>query len=199
MPPIPRQDKILGIQPLTAATESTAFIGKTGKKIYWVNQRRGVEYGGETWIQRLAVCASQPGDGQTRFGGVPADPSIRAYVYRPIFPKLIGETMVFCPVRFDNWTTTETSRTASGLHYRNLHVDIGSHPTDAQKAATSRLLADADFDEQSETPIRATKWLSDFLVGSFIHESTHATAFTGEGKNLSESYSFSSFRYRGHA
>ncbi|KFY38199.1 hypothetical protein V494_04456 [Pseudogymnoascus sp. VKM F-4513 (FW-928)] len=165
----------------TEATGNASTKVSNGKTLYWINQRRGVENGGEAWLLRDAVCALQPGTGQTRFGIVPANPNISAYVYPPD-KTVIEETMVFCPTKFDEWTTIEASRIASGLHHRNLHVDIGSHPTDAQNAAALRLLAEPDF--TTNVPPRSFRWLSDPLVATFIHESAHGFAFTGTGNTL---------------
>lgn len=137
-----------------------------------------------------AICALQDGADQTRFGPVPALPGIKAYVYGAIY-GLVQETMVFCSLKFDKWTEVETSRIGSGLHYRDLHVEIGSSPTTNQKSAIEKLLAQPDFIGKEG---RGIKWLSDFLVSTVIHESTHAEAFVGGGsKTLSEpSHSFSS-------
>lgn len=117
-----------------------------------------------------------------RFGGVPAKPSINAYVY-PAAYDLVEETMFFCPVRFDRWIATDTSRTGAGLHYRDLHVEIGASPSDAQNTAIDNLLASPDFtDEQA----KGITWLSEFLTSTMIHESTHSEAFIGSGNRLSE-------------
>lgn len=67
-----------------------------------------------------------------------------------------------------------------------MHVPIGSSPTDDQKAAAKQLMALDDFTNKN----RATRWLSDFLVQTLLHESTHAQAFTGVGKDLSELSAF---------
>lgn len=82
---------------------------------------------------------------------------------------------------FDKWISADTDRTANGLHYRDLHVDIGSSPTDAQKTASTKLLAEGDFTGQSP---RAIRWLNDFLVSTMLHESTHSAAFAGVGNTL---------------
>lgn len=108
-------------------------------------------------------------------------------MYRAIF-GLVEEIMVFCPVGFDSWMATESNRLREGYHYRDLHVKIGSEPTDKQKAAAKKLMGLSDF--TTGKPPRATRWLSDFLVLTMIHESTHGEAFTGPGKTLSKSSTF---------
>lgn len=157
--------------------DTAARNAGTGDYIYWVSQRKGTEPIGDldtryAWIPRLAVCDNGGGE-TTRFGGVPVDSGIKAYVYPAVY-GLIEETMVFCGAHQNAWITTEADRTASSLHYRNLHVEIGSEPSDAQLALTQTLLGSG-----IELP-----WLRDFAVQTVIHESTHAVAFVGDGNKL---------------
>lgn len=137
-----------------------------------------------TWVPRLAVCALQRGEGQTRFGGVPVSTGIKAHFF-PADSDILEESITFCPLHFDKWKEIESSRTASGLHWRNLHVGIGESPTKSQLRLTNSLMALDDF-KLVENQIRATKWLGDFLVSTLIHESTHASAFVDKYKTLSE-------------
>ncbi|THC92884.1 hypothetical protein EYZ11_007636 [Aspergillus tanneri] len=132
------------------------------------------------WVPVRSVCALNDEPNQIRFGLVPPDPHVKAHTSKATFNRL-DEIMDFCPVFFDRWITNDTRRTQSGLHYRNLHVSIGSSPTNDQKRAAKRLVTEADFTGPEP---RATKWLSDFLVLTLIHESTHAIAFVGEGNAL---------------
>ena len=83
---------------------------------------------------------------------------------------------------FARWQSVESSRTAAGLHYRDLHIPIGGSPTAEQQAATTDLLHPPDF----TTDPRSTLWLSDFLASTLIPESTYGEAFTGIRNNLSK-------------
>lgn len=119
------------------------------------------------WVPRTAVC--DVGDGsKTRFGPVPVNSGVKAYVYNAVY-GLIEEIMVFCPLHQSDWASAETDRTQSNLHYRKLHVEIGSSPSDEQ------LQLAKDLQGQNVN----LKWLSDFVVQTLIHESTHAVAFVG--------------------
>ncbi|OTB00923.1 hypothetical protein M426DRAFT_65039 [Hypoxylon sp. CI-4A] len=147
--------------------------------IYWVGQSKGAPLVGPNqgylWIPRLAVCDA--GDGATTRFGVPVEKGISAYVYGAIY-GLIEESMVFCPSKQPGWIDIENERTASGVHYRNMHVKIGEEPTDAQKTLANTLLGIDQIDIQ---------WLSKFVTETFIHESTHAEAFVGPGNKLGAS------------
>ena len=92
---------------------------------------------------------------------------------------LLEDSITFCPWAFNTWNTIESTRTASGLHFRNLHVDIGASPTGDQGKLVNSLLPLDDF-KPIQGQFRGTKWLSDFFVSTLIHESTHARAFVGK-------------------
>lgn len=155
--------------------------------LYWLSQTDATIYLEENWVPRFKVCALQPGDGQTRFGNVPVDTTIKAHwVMATGKESLIDETITFCPLYFDGWLATESSRTQNGLHYRNLHVSIDSTPTDEQLQLTQQLLALDDFAGGSKG--RGISWLSDFLVSTVIHESTHAVGFVGTRDNRLSQY-----------
>ncbi|KAL2861824.1 hypothetical protein BJX68DRAFT_260626 [Aspergillus pseudodeflectus] len=104
-------------------------------------------------------------------------PRAGAYVSHPIF-GLVEEAMTFCLVNFDSWTTVEDERTARGIHWRNMHVEVGEELSDAQSTAVETLLARPDI-SATVSHSKGMKWLSTFLVSTFIHESTHAQAFVG--------------------
>ncbi|KAE8153224.1 hypothetical protein BDV25DRAFT_137129 [Aspergillus avenaceus] len=142
-----------------------------GATVYWLWQYSSVKLGFDgTWVPRLAVCALNNQAGQTRFGGVPAHPTISAHMFGQFSKIMDGETITFCPNHFDSWLDIEADRTQSRLHYRNLHVPIGETPTDEQLELARRLAND-------DTKI--IKWLSNFLVSTFIHEGGHSAAFAG--------------------
>ncbi|CDM27742.1 hypothetical protein DTO013E5_8450 [Penicillium roqueforti] len=166
-----------GLTYTEATGKTNPSLAKGGTYVYWIFQTKGTPNKEGIWVPYQAICALQDGADQTRFGPVPALPGIKAYVYGAIY-GLVQETMVFCSLKFDKWTEVETSRIGSGLHYRDLHVEIGSSPTTNQKSAIEKLLAQPDFIGKEG---RGIKWLSDFLVSTVIHESTHAEAFVGGG------------------
>lgn len=148
-----------------------------GVSRWYVSQKKGTEPIGElntryAWIQRTAVCDNGGGE-TTRFGGIPVESGIKAYVYPALF-GLIEETMVFCGAHQGAWIATEAERTASNLHYRKLHVEIGSEPSDEQVALAKTLLAGG----------LTLPWLRAFAVQTVLHESSHAIAFVGEGNAL---------------
>lgn len=147
---------------------------------YWLSQSDATESLEEKWVPRLEVCALEPGNGQTRFGAVPVNPTIKAHTF-PAAEPLVEETITFCPIHFDAWLATESTRTQSALHYRNLHVPIGSAPTDEQVQLAQRLLNLDDF--AHGTSSRGIRWLWDFLVSTMIHESTHAIGFVRSDDN----------------
>lgn len=107
-------------------------------------------------------------------------PGIKAHTF-PAAEPLVEETITFCPIYFDAWLATESTRTQSGLHYRNLHVPIGSTLTDEQVQLAQRLLNLGDF--AGGTRGRGIRWLGDFLVSTMIHESTHAIGFVRSDDN----------------
>lgn len=117
-----------------------------------------------------------------RFGGVPASPGIKAHWFQAqAHDVLVEETITFCPVHFDAWLETESTRTQTGLHYRNLHVPIRSTPTDEQVRLTDAFIHLDDFTAGRLS--RGIRWLDDFLVSTMIHESTHAVGFVRSMSN----------------
>ncbi|KAL2683448.1 hypothetical protein Neosp_007918 [[Neocosmospora] mangrovei] len=117
----------------------------------------------------------------TRFG-VPVGDGLNAYTYKALYDT-VEEIMVFCPSYHNKWLRVDSERSSAGIHYRDLHVGVGHEPTDAHKQAAHDLLANRDFQGPES---RGIKWLGDFLVQVFIHESTHAEAFTGGGNTLGQ-------------
>ncbi|KAM0424912.1 hypothetical protein ACHAPT_009968 [Fusarium lateritium] len=190
-----------------------AVMTESGDVLYWVLQKSATQEGKDKWVQRKLVCDADPDnpdydsdedsdedsdsgsddeadngsdDGsddetRTRFG-VPVGDGLNAYIYKALYGT-IEEIMVFCPSYHAQWLRVDSDRSGAGIHYRNLHVDVGQEPTDAHRQAAHDLLAGSDFQNQGK---RGIKWLDDFLVQVFIHESTHAEAFTGEGNTLGE-------------
>ncbi|KAL4739546.1 hypothetical protein BDV11DRAFT_169960 [Aspergillus similis] len=169
-------------------TEATGYQDwfydeSTDTRFVMVSRSEGPEMNRkEVWVPRAGVCALQPGAGQTRFGGVTVLEGAKAYVSYPIF-GLVEEAMTFCPMNFDSWTTVEDDRTARGIHWRDMHVEIGEDLSDAQSTAVETLLARPEI-SATVSHSKGIKWLSNFLVSTFIHESTHAQAFVGGTNTL---------------
>ncbi|KAM6517575.1 hypothetical protein FSOLCH5_008539 [Fusarium solani] len=118
---------------------------------------------------------------KTRFG-VPVGDGLNAYTYKALYDT-VEEIMVLCPSYHAQWLQVDYERSVASMHYRNLHVDVGQEPSDVQKQAAHDLLAKPDFHGEEK---RGIKCLGDFLVQVFIHESTHAEAFTGGGNTLGQ-------------
>jgi hypothetical protein len=130
------------------------------------------------WVLREGVC--DLGDGRTtRFLNppVPVLRGVRAYVYPPLF-GMLEEKMVFCPAFLAERMAIDGQQLNDGLHYRNMHVPIGGAPTQEQQNLAKRLMS---VDGQN------LSWFKNFLVKTFIHESTHSLAFvTPSHEKLSE-------------
>jgi hypothetical protein len=137
----------------------------------------------EVWIPRKNVCPLEQGPTQTRFGQVPAREGTQAYVSRP-HSGLVEETMTFCPAEFERWISFDNDRIARGIHYRDLHVEIGESPGEQQKGKISALLGSPDINAVTGLS-RGMMWLSNFLTAVMIHESTHSQAFVGGQDTLS--------------
>ncbi|KAI1857172.1 hypothetical protein JX265_011373 [Neoarthrinium moseri] len=158
----------------TQASGRIQPVKVNGNDIYYVNQNvGGATFGTEesyVWVPRLKVC--DVGDGATtRLGGVPVDPGISAYTYTDSAP-LKEEIMVFCPASLGKWAATESERSASKVHYRDLHVEMGAQPTDAQIELAKSL-------KPGENDAENISWLSSFMAQTVIHESTHSRALSG--------------------
>jgi hypothetical protein len=143
------------------------------------------------WINRAAVCPLTGLPGETRFDGVPTLPGMKAHWF-PAPGRIVEESITFCPRHFDAWIETERTRTQNRLHWRNMHVPIGSTPTADQQQLAQQLLALPEM--ASTAQLTGVKWLAKFVVQTMIHESTHAPSFLGAVPRLSQ-YSFSFLAY----
>lgn len=165
-------------------TETTAGFEYNNQKYYMFLQTEGTEMTRkEVWIPRKDVCPLERGPTQTRFGQVPAEKGIKAYVSHP-HPGLVEETMTFCPAEFDRWIAFDDDRIAQGIHYRDLHVEIGGSPSEQQEGAISTILESSDINAATGLS-RGVMWLGNFLTATMIHESTHSKAFAGSQNTLS--------------
>jgi hypothetical protein len=169
---------------LLRVTLSGFYDEKTETRSFMVSRSESPEMNRkEVWVPRAGVCALQPGAGQTRFGGVTVLEGAKAYGSHPIF-GLVEEAVTFCPVNFDTWTTVEDGRAARGIYGRDMHVEAGEDLSDAQSTAVDTLLARPEI-SATVSHSKGMKWLSNFLVSTFIHESAHAQAFVGGTNTLS--------------
>ena len=165
-------------------TTTPAGFDYQNDRFYMLIQREGAEMARkEVWIPRRDVCPLKQGPTQARFGQVPARKGIKAYVSHPR-QGLVEETMTFCPAEFDRWISFDDDRIKQGIHYRNLHVEIGESPSEHQKGAISTLLKSPDINA-NEGWSRGMMWLGNFLTATMIHESTHSQAFVGGQNTLS--------------
>ncbi|KAJ4186637.1 hypothetical protein NW767_012603 [Fusarium falciforme] len=135
-----------------ATGNDDTVITESGDYLYWVLQKSATLDGKESWVQRKLVCDVDPDDPdydsddpdsdsddgtdeeeeeKTRFG-VPVGDGLNAYTYKALYGTL-EEIMVFCPSYHAQWLRVDSERSSAGIHYRNLHVDVGQEPTDAHK------------------------------------------------------------------
>ncbi|KAL2015010.1 hypothetical protein VTK56DRAFT_6533 [Thermocarpiscus australiensis] len=142
-------------------------VGMNGELWYWVSAAQ-LSGHNNVWVLREGVC--DLGDGRTtRFlnPAVPVLSNVRAYVYPSVF-GMLEEKMVFCPAFLAERMAFDGQRVNDGLHSRNMHVPIGGAPTQEQQNLANRLMS---VNGQN------ISWFKNFLVKTFIHESTHSVAF----------------------
>ncbi|KAL2836454.1 hypothetical protein BJY01DRAFT_238255 [Aspergillus pseudoustus] len=173
----------------------TYYQGVNGR--WYLSQRDGINLalGRETyWVPKVEVCSLTGVPGETRFGAVPTLPGMKAH-WLPVQKDIedtevvVEESITFCPLHFKDWIETERTRTQNRLHWRNMHVPIGSNPTPDQQQLIEQLLG---LPVMSATArIGGMKWLSNFVVQTLIHESTHAPSFLGPGVTPLSEHSFS--------
>lgn len=122
------------------------------------------------WVSKSLVCRLD--DEATRFGNVPTG-NMHA-ITTSYGGKVNYETIVFCPSKQEGWKNYERDRTASGVHYRNLHVEIGEEPSSSQLELANQLV-----DEYATSSGPNLDWFSGFVVQTVMHEIMHSAAFVG--------------------